>query len=61
MAYAIRSGRKFRANGDLAFAVLDLMQGFLESSEKGTLLKPVAKFERPAAMRGDLPFGKLEE
>ncbi len=61
MACAIRSGRKFRANGELAFAVLDLMQGFLESSEQGKTMTPTAKFERPAPMRADLPFGKLED
>jgi predicted dehydrogenase len=61
MAYAIRSGRKFRANGELAFAVLDLMQGFLDSSQQGRMLSPSATFERPAPMRSDLPFGKLED
>ena len=31
MANAIRSGRPHRANGDMAFHVLDVMQAFLEA------------------------------
>ncbi len=61
MAYAIRSGRKHRASGELAFAVLDTMQGFLDASEKGRAYKPVAKFQRPAPMPAELPFGVLDE
>ena len=61
MAYAIRSGRKHRANGELAFAVLDLMAGFLDSSEKGKAYKPKSKFKRPAPMPAELPFGTLDD
>ena len=59
MATAIRTGREHRANGDQAFAVLDLMQGFLDSSKTGTAISPVSKYHRPAAMAADLPFGEL--
>ncbi len=61
MAYAIRSGRPFRANGEQAFAVLDLMQGFLDASNTGKVYTPVATYVRSAPMRTDLPFGTLED
>jgi predicted dehydrogenase len=61
MAYAIRSGRPHRANGEQAFAVLDLMQGFLDSSDQGRAYQPQSSYSRPAPMRADLPFGTLDE
>jgi predicted dehydrogenase len=60
MAYSIRSGRPFRASGDQAFAVLDLMAGFLESSRSGQAITPTTNYERPAPMRADLPYGTLD-
>jgi predicted dehydrogenase len=59
MAYAIRSGRPHRCNGDLAFAVLDAMQGFFDASSSGTEYRPTARFEAPAPMPAHLPFGIL--
>jgi hypothetical protein len=61
MAYALRSGRAFRANGDQAFAVLDLMAGFLDSARTGQAYSPSVVYEKSAPMRADLPFGVLEE
>jgi predicted dehydrogenase len=61
MAYAIRSGRAFRANGDQAMLVLDLMAGFLDSARSGMAHVPAISYEKPAPMRADLPFGILEE
>jgi len=61
MATALRSGQPHRANGEQAFAVLDLMQGFLDSSASGKVCKPKAVYHRPAPMRGDLPFGQLDD
>ncbi len=61
MANAIRSGRPFRANGEQAMAVLDLMQGFLDSAASGKAFEPTVRYERPAPMRADLPFGDLED
>jgi predicted dehydrogenase len=60
MAYAIRSGRPFRTSGEQALAVLDLMAGFLESSERGQAVTPTLGYERPAPLRADLPFGTLD-
>jgi predicted dehydrogenase len=60
MAYALRSGRPFRANGDQAFLVLDLMAGFLDSAQSGQAHLPTVRYEKPAPMRMDLPFGTLE-
>jgi predicted dehydrogenase len=61
MAVAIRSGRPHRANGEQAFAVLDMMQGFLESSSAGKAYAPTSKYQRPAPMPANLPFGQLDE
>ena len=61
MAYAIRSGRKQRASGELAFAVLDAMQGFLDSSQSGRAHTPDVQPERPAPMPAHLPFGTLDD
>ncbi len=61
MCYAVRSGRKYRCNGEQAFAVLQCMQAFLDSSEKGKAIEITAPYERPAPMPAELPFGTLEE
>jgi predicted dehydrogenase len=61
MAHAIRSGRGFRATGEQALYVLDLMAGFLESAQSGRAYVPATKYAKPAAMRSDLPFGRLED
>jgi predicted dehydrogenase len=60
MVHALGTGRPHRASGELGFAVLDAMQGFLESSETGTAYTPQAHFERPAPMPAHLPFGMLD-
>jgi predicted dehydrogenase len=61
MAYAIRGGREARCNGQQAFAVLDLMQGFLESGESGRAYTTKVRYDRPAPMPAELPFGTLDE
>ena len=60
MAYAVRSGRRFRCDGQQAMAVLDLMQGFLDSSRSGRAFEPTVPYERPAPMPAGLPFGELD-
>jgi len=61
MAVTIRSGREHRAHGDQAFAVLDLMQGFLDSSASGKTIAPKTQYQRPKPMPADLPFGELDK
>jgi predicted dehydrogenase len=56
MATAIRSHRPHRASGEQAFAVLDLMQGFLDTAREGRAKAPCTSFERPAPMSDDLVF-----
>ncbi|HVT88642.1 MAG TPA: Gfo/Idh/MocA family oxidoreductase [Tepidisphaeraceae bacterium] len=50
MAEAIRSRGKHHASGEQGLAVLDLMQGFLDSSKTGKIYKPKFKYARPVAM-----------
>jgi len=65
MAHSIRAreqglNRPFRANGDQAYLVLDLMAGFFDSATTGQAHVPTISYNRPAPMRADLPFGVLE-
>jgi predicted dehydrogenase len=61
MAYAIRTGRPHRCSAEQAFAVLDLMAGFQDSSDSGKAYVPSAKYEKPAPMPAHLPFGTLDD
>jgi predicted dehydrogenase len=61
MAQSIRTNRPFRANGDQAFYVLDLMTGFQDSSQSNQAHTPKTTYEKPAPMQADFPFGMLEE
>jgi predicted dehydrogenase len=54
MAYALRSGRPHRADGDLAYHVLDVMQAFEESSEQGQHVEMSSTCSRPAPLLGSL-------
>ena len=56
MAHTIVSQREHRATGEQAFHVLDIMQGFLDSSASGTYYAVESSMNRPAP----LPLG-LEE
>jgi predicted dehydrogenase len=47
MVYAMHTGRKHRANGDLAYHVLDIMQSLLDSSEQGRHIELSSMCERP--------------
>jgi predicted dehydrogenase len=55
MAYALAHGRPHRANGDMAYHVLDLMQSFDEASQQGQHLEIQSRCEQPAP----LPLGLL--
>jgi len=50
MANAIQTGRKNRASGELAYHVLDLMQGFHDASKNGIYYAPVSNCEKPMAL-----------
>lgn len=60
MAVALQTGRPHRASGDMAMTVLDLMQGFLDSSSTGKAHTPNTPFTRPNPMPANLPFGQLD-
>ena len=59
MADALRSGRPHRCSGEQAFYVLDLMQGFLDSSASGSVHKPQSPYTRPLPMPAGSAFGAL--
>ena len=53
MAYAIRSGRKHRASGELAYHVLDVMHAFHDAAREGCHVELESTCARPAP----LPMG----
>jgi predicted dehydrogenase len=61
MAYALRSGRPHRANGDMAYHVLDVMQAFLDASATGKHIELTSTCERPAPLPLGLREGWLDE
>ena len=48
MAYALRTGSPQRANGHLAFHVLDIMHAIHDASERGQHIILESSCERPA-------------
>jgi len=61
MAYAMHSGRKHRANGEIAYHVLDIMQSFLESASQGRHIELTSTCDRPAPLRtGTHPWEEQE-
>jgi predicted dehydrogenase len=50
MAYALGEGRPHRANGAMAFHVLDLMHAFHDASREGRHIELMSTCERPAAL-----------
>jgi predicted dehydrogenase len=61
MAYALRSARAHRANGEMAYHVLDVMQAFLDSSAEGKHIEITSTCQRPAALPVGLQHGLLDE
>lgn len=59
MAYAIRSNRPHRANGDLALHVLEVMEAFQRSADTGSTIAISTKTERPAPLSDSLIDGQL--
>jgi len=60
MAKAIRSGRPHRANGEMAFHVLDAMNAFLEASKRGMHVELHSTCTRPAPLPMGLRDGALD-
>jgi predicted dehydrogenase len=60
MAAAIEGGRPHRVSGDLAYHVLDLMEGFHDASRDGRHYTPVSTVERPAPLPMGLPKDSVE-
>lgn len=60
MAYALRSGREHRANERIAYHVLDIMHGLLDSAEKGRRVKVKSDCERPAPLPRRAANGRLD-
>ncbi|OMC64464.1 hypothetical protein BK126_25025 [Paenibacillus sp. FSL H7-0326] len=60
MAYAIQSGRKNRASGQLARHVLDISLGIFEASEQGQHIKLKSSAERPAPIPMGLKYNTLD-
>ncbi|MFD2615151.1 Gfo/Idh/MocA family protein [Paenibacillus gansuensis] len=50
MAYAIRSGRNHRANGEMAYHVLEAMHGFHDASAEGRHYNMQSSCEKPLAI-----------
>lgn len=61
MAYGILSGRPHRANGDIAYHVLDIMESFDESSEADKYVKVESQPVKPAPLPVGLLTGTLDE
>jgi predicted dehydrogenase len=60
MAYAIQSGRPHRANGDMAFHVLEVMEAVVESSLEGRRIDIQSTCERPSAVPAGLAPGEFD-
>ncbi|MCZ8513663.1 Gfo/Idh/MocA family oxidoreductase [Paenibacillus filicis] len=60
MAYAIHGGRINRANGELAYHVLEAMHGFHDASDEGRHYLMQSTCERPKAMPQGYVFGVLD-
>ncbi len=60
MASAIRSGRPHRANGDLAYHVLEAMHGFHDASDQGQHYTMQSTCERPEPLPMTLPRDDVE-
>jgi predicted dehydrogenase len=50
MAYAMRSGRLHRANGEMAYHVLDIMESFMQSAAEGRHITLTSTCSRPESL-----------
>ncbi len=61
MAYALRSGRKTRANVEMALHVLEIMELMNQASDQGKHLDLTTTCDRPAPLPMGLKYGQLDE
>ncbi len=61
MAYGLRSGRKHRPNGEMAYHVLDIIHAFHDSADQGKHIMLESSCERPAPLPLGLRHGTLDE
>jgi predicted dehydrogenase len=61
MAHGLRSGRPHRANGELAYHVLDVMHAIHEASTSGRHIDVESTFTIPAPLPYDLPPGVIDD
>ena len=61
LAMAIRTGRKARASGALAYHVLEAMVSFEAASRSGRHVELASTCDRPAAMPPKLKRGKIDQ
>jgi predicted dehydrogenase len=60
MASALRSGRSHRANGDMAYHVLDIMEAFHDASREGSHIELTSACDRPVPLPLGLASGTLD-
>ena len=60
LATAIQTGRPHRANGELAYHVLDVMHAIIESSDRGARVALESTCAQPAPLPMGLPEGVLD-
>jgi len=61
MAYAMRTGRPYRANGDVAFHVVDIMQSIHEAARDGKYIQLSSTCHQRAAVPLGLQHGQLDQ
>ncbi len=61
LAYAIRTGRPHRANGQMAAHVLDVFHAVIDSSQTSQYVDLTSTCERPMAMPSGLPPNLLDD
>ncbi len=60
LAHALRSGRPHRASGELAYHVLEVMEAFQISSDRGMHVSIESRPPRPAMLPAELVYGQLD-
>ncbi|GAC1645718.1 MAG: Gfo/Idh/MocA family oxidoreductase [Ktedonobacteraceae bacterium] len=60
MALALRTGRPQRANGEMTYHVVDVMQAFLEASSEGKHVEIASTCTRPAPLPLGIAHGQVD-